>query len=154
MSYLQPQLKKNTTESAEKEDFDNILWNFKPEKLEMPDYGSHLLIEELGCRKKKADIRPNDELYKSTQNMAKILAAYGENFSITMEHFCDKAENKTRLIISSKRNNEIHGMLCGAFGQAKTASISDNTKKWYEKHAYAAIKIPFKKDKNEKKKKK
>ena len=42
--------------------------------LESPQYSEHLLINELGCEKKKENTNQKEEIYKSTENMANVLS--------------------------------------------------------------------------------
>ena len=122
--------------------------------LESPQYSEHLLINELGCEKKKENTNQKEEIYKSTENVANVLSSFEEDVTITMQHYFDDENCKTELIISSEGGNaSINGMIRGSFGQAKTTEVDEDHLKTFAENFYGRIQIPFEKEEKKNKEK-
>lgn len=114
----------------------------------------HIIIEKLGCSKKKNNVNPREELHKAAENLSNVLAGYEEDITITLQHK-NGDNNQTQLILSSQNGSaSINGMLRGVFGQARVKSIAAEEIATFKKRVYAKIRIPYEKNKQEQQNKK
>ena len=82
------------------EETENLLNPLYPQ-LPLPEYSEHFIVRSLGRIKSKENININEEIYKSTENLANVLAAFEEDITISFIHRVKQGKSRNDLVVSS-----------------------------------------------------